>query len=120
MDEGTSTSSPAVEAGSKEPRSPEEIRTDIEHTREDLGDTAAALAEKADVKGQAKAKVEDVKQRAADKKDEFVGKAKSASPDSAGQFAGQATTAAKDNPIPVAALGALGLGFLLGRLSKRS
>jgi hypothetical protein len=39
-----------------EQRSPEEIRDDIEQTREELGDTAAAVAEKADVKKQAKAR----------------------------------------------------------------
>ena len=41
--------------GEAEQRTPEEIRADIEATSEELGDTAAALADKADVKGQAKA-----------------------------------------------------------------
>jgi len=34
----------------EEPKSPEQIRREIEDTRQDLGDTAAALAEKTDVK----------------------------------------------------------------------
>ena len=44
-----------------EQRTPEEIRADIEHTREELGETAAALAEKADVKARAHDKVEETK-----------------------------------------------------------
>jgi F0F1-type ATP synthase assembly protein I len=39
--------------GAKESRDPEEIRDDIEETREELGDTVAAMAEKTDVKQQA-------------------------------------------------------------------
>lgn len=44
-------------------RTAEEIRADIEHTREELGDTAAALASKADVKARAHEKVEETKVR---------------------------------------------------------
>ena len=51
----------------EEKRSTEEIREDIEHTRKELGDTAAAVAQKADVKGQAKVKVSDVKEKASAK-----------------------------------------------------
>ena len=46
-----------------EQRTPEQIEADIERTRREMGDTVAAVAEKADVKGQAKAKVEDAKAR---------------------------------------------------------
>lgn len=45
-------------------KSPEEIRVEIEQTREQLGETVAAVAEKTDVKHQAQAKVEDVKAKA--------------------------------------------------------
>ena len=55
-------------------RSPDEIRADIEHTREELADTAAALAEKADVKARAHDKVEETKARIADKVDETKAK----------------------------------------------
>jgi hypothetical protein len=65
---------------SGEQRSPEEIRRDIDHTREEVGDTAAALAEKADVKAQAKGKVDEVQQTVQAKKDELTGKAKEATP----------------------------------------
>ena len=119
MDEAARTGSQAVDPDSDRERSPEEIRADIERTREQLGDTAAAAAQKADVKAQARAKAEETKQRVAAKKDEVMGKAKEASPDSAGQFAGQAATTAKENPLPLAAGAAFVAGFLLGRLSGR-
>jgi len=119
VDEAARTGSQEVESDAEQQRSPEEIRADIERTRRELGDTAAAVAAKADVKAQAKAKADEAKQRAAEKKDELLGKAKETSPDSASQVAGQAATTAKDNPLPVAAGAAFVAGFLLGRLSDR-
>ena len=44
-------------------RTPEEIRRDIEHTREELADTAAALAEKADVRARAHERLDEAKSR---------------------------------------------------------
>ena len=120
MDEAARTGGQEVGADTDQQRSPEEIRADIEQTRHELGDTAAAVAAKADVKAQAKAKADEAKQRATEKKDELLGKAKEASPDSAGQFAGQAATTAKENPLPVAAGAAFVAGFVLGRLTRRS
>jgi ElaB/YqjD/DUF883 family membrane-anchored ribosome-binding protein len=55
-------------------RTPDDIRKDIEHTREELADTAAALAEKADVKARAQEKVEETKARAHVKVDETKAK----------------------------------------------
>jgi len=51
-------------------RTPEEIRADIEHTREELADTAAALAQRADVKARAHEKVEETKAKMSHKVDE--------------------------------------------------
>jgi len=51
-------------------RGPEEIRREIEHTREELGDTVAALAAKTDVKAQAQQGVEEAKQSVRDKVDD--------------------------------------------------
>lgn len=45
-------------------RTPEEIERDIESQREQLADTIDALTAKLDVKGQAQAKVADVRHRA--------------------------------------------------------
>jgi hypothetical protein len=43
------------------PRDPEQIQRDIERTREELAATVAAVAEKADVKTQAKRRVDETK-----------------------------------------------------------
>jgi F0F1-type ATP synthase assembly protein I len=51
-------------------RSSEEIRADIEHTREDLADTAAELAQRADVKARAHEKVDETKAKVSHKVDE--------------------------------------------------
>lgn len=51
-------------------RTSQEIRADIEHTREELADTAAALAERADVKARAHEKVEETKAKMSHKVDE--------------------------------------------------
>jgi uncharacterized protein DUF3618 len=105
---------------SEEPRTPEQIQRDIEQTREEVGDTVEALAAKTDVKAQAKRKVEDTKQSVSAKKDEVLGKARNASPETATQAASQMGEKAKQNPIPVAAFGAFAAGFLAGRVSRRS
>jgi hypothetical protein len=70
-------------------REPAEIRRDIESTRGELGDTVQALAEKADVKAQARTKLADVK--------EAVGA----------------------NPAPLAIAGAIAAGLILVRLVRR-
>ncbi|HLM51812.1 MAG TPA: DUF3618 domain-containing protein [Solirubrobacteraceae bacterium] len=122
-------------------RGPEEIRREIEHTREELGDTVAALAAKTDVKAQAQQGVEEARQSVRDKVDEVkataqekVAGARSAAqenaPESAqqaGQQAAQVAAQARDqaaqvvneNPIPAAA-GALVAGLLLGYLLGKS
>lgn len=97
----------------------EQIREDIEATREELGNTVAALSAKTDIKAQAKRKVDETKATVADKKDELLGKARETSPDSAVTAAAGASEKARENPLPVAALGAFVLGFLAGRTSKR-
>lgn len=67
------TSVPASSTGVPEPgqdASAEEIEADIEHTRQELGDTVEALAEKLDVKAQTRQQVDEVKERAADQIDD--------------------------------------------------
>lgn len=89
-------------------RDPEEIRAEIEDAREELADTAAALAFKTDVKARAKDRVEGVKSNIKDK-----------APSSPGGAASSVTTTAKANPIPAAAVAAAVLGFTLGYLIAR-
>jgi ElaB/YqjD/DUF883 family membrane-anchored ribosome-binding protein len=103
--------------GNEQP-SPEELRRDIEQTREDLGETAAALASKTDVKARAKEKVEHLKQTAADKAPSF-GSSSAASTSSTPSFVLQARTKAQENPAATAAGVAFLGGFLLGRLRSR-
>jgi hypothetical protein len=76
----------AVEDG--EDRTPEQIEAEIERTRDDLGETVAQLAEKADVKRQAKEKVEETKEAASEK---------------ASQARDRAIAGIRENPAPVAA-----------------
>ena len=102
MDEGTRQGSPAVEEPATT-RSPEEIRRDIERTRLELGDTVEALGKKTDVKGQAREKVDEIKQRVS-----------SATPSSAHE----AGSVAKRNPLPFAIGAAVAFGFLIGRITK--
>lgn len=110
-------------------RTPDEIRADIEHTREELADTAAALAEKADVKTRAHEKVEETKARFSHKVEETKAKvtagagtarekASDATPESvatgAQQAAGTATTKAKENPIPASLVAGFAAGIVVG------
>jgi ElaB/YqjD/DUF883 family membrane-anchored ribosome-binding protein len=99
-----------------EAKDPEQLREEIEETRRELGDTVEALAAKADVKARVHERIDATKESVAEK----IGKAREASPDSVSSAASQATTTAKQNPIPVAALAAFIGGFVLGRLTKRS
>jgi ElaB/YqjD/DUF883 family membrane-anchored ribosome-binding protein len=110
-------------------RTPEQIRADIEHTREELADTAAALAEKADVKARAHEKVEETKARITTKVDEAKEKvtgtasaakekASDATPESvaasAQQAAGSASTKARQNPIPASLIAGFAAGVVVG------
>jgi ElaB/YqjD/DUF883 family membrane-anchored ribosome-binding protein len=103
----------------QKPENPAELRADIERTRQDLGDTVAALAEKTDVKTRAKEKVSEVKQNVTDKRTELMGKARDSSPDGANSAAVQVRSTAQDNPVPTAALAAFVGGFLFGRITKK-
>jgi ElaB/YqjD/DUF883 family membrane-anchored ribosome-binding protein len=98
-------------------RDPEQIQSDIEQTREELGDTIEALAQKADVKAQARQRIEETKAAAAEKKDEFVSKAREVSPEAAVNVASEVSQTAREKPLPVGV--AFVAGFLLGRITKR-
>jgi ElaB/YqjD/DUF883 family membrane-anchored ribosome-binding protein len=123
-----------TEADPAEEGSPEQIEAEIEQTREELGDTVAELADKADVKKQAKKKVAETKARATAKKDELKEKASAqteaakakvadATPDSARDGAQQATGQisdwARENPVQAAAIGAFAGGLAVGWILAR-
>ena len=103
------------EAVETEPRTPEEIEADIERTRRAMGDTVAAVAEKADVKAQAKQKVDEAKARLTNKKDDVLHRTREAAPDSAGDGADKVARVASENRRPLIIGGAVLVAFLLGR-----
>ena len=92
MDEATRQGSEAVGARAGEAPTEAELRRDIAATREDLGETVAALVEKTDVKAQAKSKVQSVKQTALRKKRDVVGRL-ATSPDNVNAAAQRAARA---------------------------
>jgi len=110
---------PNAERGEQPPEDPAQLRDDIERTRQDLGDTVAALAEKTDVKTRAKEKVAEVRHNVSEKRTEMMDRARESSPDGANSAAVQMREKAQANPVPTAAIAALVGGFLLGRLTKR-
>jgi ElaB/YqjD/DUF883 family membrane-anchored ribosome-binding protein len=120
VDEGTRQGSPAV--GTPGQRGPEQIRADIEHTRREVGDTAAALAQKADVKAQGRAKLEEIKARLRGKAQDTAHRVGERTPAPVKHAASTASTTAKQHPVPIgigaaALVGAVLLGWRLGRRS---
>ena len=96
---------------------PEQLRREIEQIRRELGETVAQLANKADVKAQAREKVQEVKANVQGAKDNALRH----TPDSARGGAQQVATGARRHPMPLATVGALVVGFLLGRrVGRRS
>ncbi len=105
---------------------PETIREQINATRQELGDTIEALAEKTDLRAQAKHELEKTKAYVSEKKDDLLGKkedllgkAREVSPESVVSAANQAAQKARENPVQVAAISAFALGWAVGRRSRR-
>jgi ElaB/YqjD/DUF883 family membrane-anchored ribosome-binding protein len=106
-----------------EQKSPEELRREIDKTRRDLGDTAAALAEKTDIRARAKEKLDDVKRTIADKQQSLAqsrggGEGTAGPAAAAGEAATQARATARENPVATAAVAAFAVGFVLGRITS--
>jgi ElaB/YqjD/DUF883 family membrane-anchored ribosome-binding protein len=98
----------------------EEIRREIAQTREELGETVATLAQKADVKAHIKHKVDHTKSSIGQKKNELTQKAGHASPQAATSAASSMWHGARENPLGVAAVAAFLIGILLGRSNRRA
>jgi hypothetical protein len=75
------------------------------------------MAYNTDVKAQAKERIDHAKATVGEKKEEFVGKAKDISPDTAVSAATEASHRARQNLLPLAVAGAFAVGFLVGRLT---
>jgi ElaB/YqjD/DUF883 family membrane-anchored ribosome-binding protein len=97
-------------------RSPDEIRHEIEDTREHLAQTAAALAEKADVKARAHEKVDETKARITGRAAQAKEKVSGATPHSVAGAAQAAQGTARSNPVPAAAIAAFAAGLAIGLL----
>src|SRR5438270_2868471 len=97
-----------------------QIRREIDDTRHELGDTVASLAEKADVKAQAKHKVQETKATIDETRADLLGKARSASPGGLASAAAAASKKARENPLPLAVAGAFVAGLLIGRARQRN
>ena len=120
---GSAASGTTVTGASSDP---ETIRAEIAATRHELGDTIEALAEKTDLRAQAKHKLEKTKAYITEKKDDLLGKEDSlgkateaSPPESAASAAEQATQKARKNAIALAAISAFALGLTVGRRSRR-
>jgi hypothetical protein len=115
-------------------KSAEQLRVEIQETREDLGDTVEALAAKTDVKARARERAEQLKTTAQRKKQQLFAKAGRSSaadgeaPVTAGNGASpaggpsaveQIRGAVRENPVPTAALAAFVGGVAFGRLLSR-
>jgi alanyl-tRNA synthetase len=119
-------------------RSPDEIRHDIEQTREELGETVEALAAKTDVKAQAQARIEEVKQQARATVDDVKHRVEAARAGNGGgpgsslsagasrdparlarQGVQRARLVASQNPKPVAAIAGFVGGLIVARLMRR-
>lgn len=96
-------------------RTPEQIQAEIDAARAELGDTVATVAEKADLKAQARQRVDEAKQAVRARREQLLHRAKAGTPDSANAGMRQAASRARENPVPLAVGGALLVGFLLGR-----
>lgn len=98
---------------------PDEIRREIEQTRQELGDTVAALAHKTDVKGRAKERVHHARETVSEKRGAVTGKVQEVTPQAAASAVGQVASRARENPVPLAVAGAFAVGFVAGRWSNR-
>lgn len=104
--------------------SPEEIETDIAHTRRDLANTVGALSDKLDPKAQADKQVDELKARAHEQKVRLQGQAEQAR-ESARSSVAQARDQARDvatddlgRPSPVLwAAGGAAVGLLIATVS---
>jgi hypothetical protein len=109
---GAETEDTPDETSTETPDS-ETLRREIEETREALGDTAEALAQKADLKGQVKGRVDARKEQLQQLQDKATTKARSA--------VGHAKDRSGPIGVVVAVLvGAVGLALLVRSSSRRN
>lgn len=98
-------------------KGPGEIREEIEHTREEMGETVEALGYKADVKTRAKEKITGKRDQLKERITGTSSRVSDATPDGEQikQGAKQAAGIAQENPLGLA-LGSVAVGFVAGLL----
>lgn len=106
---------PSADGQLQGPPDTQRLREEIAHTRTELGETVATLVHKADIKAQARSRVEDTKTSVVHKKEKLLGKARDASPESASSLAVRSGKRLRENPLPIAVLAAFAVGLLIGR-----
>ncbi|MFZ1993148.1 MAG: DUF3618 domain-containing protein [Solirubrobacteraceae bacterium] len=110
----------------EDPRTPEQVREEIERTRAELGETVAQLAAKTDVKAQAHRAVDtakttvankagQVKDTVSTKTDAIAESARGAMPPSADVARQQLVSRAQDHRLALIAVVAFGAGLLIGK-----
>jgi hypothetical protein len=100
-------------------RDPSLIQQDISETREELGDTVAALGYRSDVKARAGERIAETKQRIGGAAGDAAAKAQHAMPSSAYDGAEKARDFVRRRPAAVAAVAAFVTGLVLGRRRHR-
>lgn len=108
---GLSVTAPGSGAGPAVPDDPDEVRHEIERTREQLGETVEQLAAKADVKKQAQEKAAELRAQMKARASQLAGQAQRA----AGRGAGSVQQRRVPVAVAVAATGVLLLGYLVIR-----
>lgn len=131
----------ATAGGNGGPQSAEEIRAEIEQTREQLGETVEALAEKTDVKARTQEQIDAAREVAQERveaareavaggvaaaretvtqrADQLLHRAREATPDSAASGAQQVNAKVQENPLPFAVLAAFAAGVIVGWMITR-
>jgi gas vesicle protein len=96
---------------------PGQIRHEIEQTREEMGDTVAALGHKADVKGRMSENIAGKRDRLKERITGVGARANDATPDAGEmrQGAKRAVGVAQENPLGLA-IGSIAVGFVAGML----
>lgn len=115
----TTGTSPEASATPAVPDDPDELRREIERTREQLGETVEQLASKADVKKQAQDKAAELRTQAKARASQLAGRSRRAARQ-AQQVAARGASSARQHAVPLAVATASASMLLAGYLLIRS
>lgn len=115
----TSTTAVPETSAQTEATTPEELREQVAQTRENLGDTVAALAAKADVKQRARTKLSETKVQTQETYEKVASKAKEHTPQPVQNAAAKAAHATEGKRTKLAAGFSVALAAVLTTLKLR-